>query len=156
MRCADLICRVVYGVTHEELLELLELLDEHAEPVTYDLLALGLRLRDLGTDALTWAELAAVVHQSPSGSALDRARNPSHLWDLSHRQLLAAAADMLQVGNWQRGGGQGPQPTLISLPQGPETEGKPTAQHTPLPVEEIDRRLGWNLLAANKPDQTTT
>lgn len=143
MRSADPFYRAVYGVTHGELLGLLDLLDEHAEAVTYDLLTLGLRLRDLGTDALTWAELLAVARHAPPGSAVRRATDPDHIWGLPE-QLLAGVVDLLAVGNWQRG--QMPRrdyPKPIPRP-GVEPEST-TYGSQPLPMDEMADWLGWSL-----------
>lgn len=76
------------------------LVTEHGEALTYDLLTVGMRLRDLGTDALTWEELLAVVRQQPQDSALGRAVHGADVaWGLPE-QLLAAIADTLAMQFW--------------------------------------------------------
>lgn len=71
-----------------------------AEAIRYDLLTLGLRLRDLGTAQLTWADLLAVCRQSPHGSALQRALQPEDApWGLTE-QLLALIADVVSMQFW--------------------------------------------------------
>src|SRR5690242_14164709 len=63
---------------------LLDLLDEHGEAVEYDLIDAGLRLRWLGTEALSWRDLLVRVRLSPRGSALYRvtAAHPDHTFEL--------------------------------------------------------------------------
>lgn len=135
--------RAVYGVTHGDLLGLLDLLDEYPEPVAYDLLALGLRLRDLGTDALTWRDLLAVARQAPPGSALVRAQNPDPEWGLAEH-LLAAAVDSLNVANWQRSGQTARDyPKPVPRP-GVEPDSK-TYGSDPLPLDEMAEWLGWSV-----------
>lgn len=78
-----------------------ELVDhpDYGEALTYDLLGLGLRMRDLGSPALTWREVLTVVrHQT--GSALERAMFPEEAaWGLPE-QLLALIADTLAIQFW--------------------------------------------------------
>ncbi|APE37664.1 hypothetical protein BOX37_31205 [Nocardia mangyaensis] len=78
------------------------LAEEHAEAVEYDLITVGLRLRHLGTDALTWCNLKAVITCSPSTSALYRVRNLSeHEWHLD-RLLLTDVVDFLRWLVWAK------------------------------------------------------
>ncbi|WP_051432586.1 hypothetical protein [Promicromonospora kroppenstedtii] len=100
--------RAVYGLGFADLHALLETLDddEHREAIEADLIALGLRLRHAGTDALAWHELYAVIRHLPRTSAFYRATHPDdHEWSLD-ALLLAEVADALRVANWQRGGGR--------------------------------------------------
>ncbi|APE37665.1 hypothetical protein BOX37_31210 [Nocardia mangyaensis] len=63
---------------------------------------MGLRLRHLATDALTWGDLKAVITCSPRTSALYRVRHPSeHEWHLD-RLLLADMADSLRWLVWAK------------------------------------------------------
>jgi hypothetical protein len=118
------------------------------------LIGLGLRLRWLGTEWLTWGDLLAIVRQSPRGSALSRAINgESDIWGLPEH-LLAGIADLIALGNWQRGGDEKakrpdmiPRPGLDARRQklgmvGGDViggDGKGMTQ------EELDRRLGWDM-----------
>lgn len=100
--------RAVYGLGYAELQALLETLenDEHREAIEADLLALGLHLRHVGTDALAWHELYAVIRHLPRTSAFYRVTHPDdHEWTLD-ALLLAEVADALKVANWQRGEGK--------------------------------------------------
>lgn len=116
-------------------------LDEYAEPIAYDLLGLGLRLRDLGSDRFSWADLYAVIRQTPPGSALGRSLNPDHVWDLK-ALLLAEIADALNVANWQRSG----QPRRDYPKPIPRPGVEPTTTtygKGALPYDEMAEWLGW-------------
>jgi hypothetical protein len=82
------------------------LLTEYGEAVEYDLIALGLRLRWLGTEKLTWRDLLVIVRHSPHTSALARevAGPEMTAWNTGAvtAWLLAMVTDLLQVANWQR------------------------------------------------------
>lgn len=68
----------------------------------YDLIALGLRLRQLGTDALSWRDLHVVCRQSPRVSALFRSMAPEEApWGVSEH-LLAEAVYAIRMGNWMQ------------------------------------------------------
>lgn len=117
-------------------------LDEYAEPIAYDLIRLGLRLRDVGSPDFSWADLYVVIRQSPRDSALFRAMNPDdHEWDLPSL-LLAEIADGVNVGNWQRGGGKRRDyPKPIPRP-GVEPDSK-TYGKGAIPIDEMAEWLGW-------------
>jgi len=98
---------------------LLTLLDEHQEAVEYDLLPFGLRIDDLGTEALTWRDLLVIVRMSPRGSALHRARDPHHEWTIA-RQLQAAQLNEARRLAWLYEASHSkrtpPEPVYIRLP----------------------------------------
>ncbi|MFC4123703.1 DUF5361 domain-containing protein [Nocardia rhizosphaerae] len=84
------------------ILSLDALLEEYAEAIEYDLITMGLKLRNLGTDELSWGDLKAVISCSPHTSALYRARQPrEHEWRLD-RMLLADIADSLRWLVWAK------------------------------------------------------
>ncbi|WP_036959134.1 hypothetical protein, partial [Promicromonospora kroppenstedtii] len=90
--------RAVYGLGFADLHALLETLDddEHREAIEADLIALGLRLRHAGTDALAWHELYAVDPAPPPHLGLLPATHPDdHEWSLD-ALLLAEVADALR------------------------------------------------------------
>ncbi len=104
------------GHEHGEIVGLLDVIDEHSEAIEYDLIALGLRLRDLGTDKLSWRDLEVVIQQSPRESAYARAAAQEHSqWDVV-AYLLALLVDSTAMGNWQRGGGKGSKPKPVPRP----------------------------------------
>lgn len=76
---------------------LLALHDEHTEAVERDLIALGLRWRDVGSKRFTWADLRSIVHASQPGSAMYRAMTPESAgW--SHSDYLMA--DLYDAVAW--------------------------------------------------------
>lgn len=130
---------------------LLTLIDEHQEAVEYDLITHGVRLRDLGTDRLSWRDLKIIVKQQPGNSALARAINgDDYLWDI-HAQLAALIVDHLAVGNWQRSGDKrAKRPKPVERPgHRPERFGR-----EPIPMDAMADWLGWNTetLAPEEPD----
>ena len=94
---------------------LLRLLREHGEAVEYDLIALGLRLDDLGTERLSWRDLLVIARQSPPGSALNRALDPGWRATLD-THLLRRIEHAGRVSVWQNAGGRGPAPEPLTLP----------------------------------------
>lgn len=119
---------------------LLRLLDEHGEAVEYDLITLGLRLDDLGTERLTWRDLWVIVHHLPRTSALSRAIGGSDAeWGLTDH-LLAVAVDAIEVGNWQRAssGRKSPLPKPKPVPRpGAKREGQSFGS-VPIPIKDFD------------------
>lgn len=66
------------------------------------MIALGLRLRQLGTPELTWRDLFVICRQSPRTSALFRALAPEEApWGMAEH-LLAEAVYALRIGNWMQ------------------------------------------------------
>lgn len=66
---------------------------------------MGLRLRDLGTDALWWRDLSVIVDHSGIGSALQRKVSPEWAsWATGEvsAHLLAVIADGITAGNWMQ------------------------------------------------------
>lgn len=123
----------------------LDIVDEYGEAVAYDLIGLGLRLRHLGTDRLSYGDLHTIIHNQPptEASALYRAINPDD-WPWSmEAQLLAAAVDELRVGNWQRGRGKKRDfPKPITRP-GVEPDSTTYGGKKPLPMDDMAEWLGW-------------
>jgi hypothetical protein len=115
---------------------------ERREAIEFDLIALGLRLREVGSDRLSWGDVYTVVRQSPRTSAFYRATNPEgHEWGLPEL-LLAEVADAVRVANWQRGSGKRPDyPKPIPRP-GVEPESK-TYGKGAIPIDDMAEWLGW-------------
>lgn len=93
--------------------------------------------RDIG-DRLTWTDLRAFIRQLPptGESAVYRAQHPKSWWWTAEIDFLAANLHALQSGNWQRGGGRGPQPKPVTRPKDP----KPGTKPTPTTLEEARQR----------------
>lgn len=103
---------------------------------------MGLRLRDLGSERLSWGDLWTVVSFAPPDSALSRARNPEEgEWALE-TLLLAEAVDTLRVANWQRGGAKKKDfPKPIPRP-GIEPDAV-TYGREAVPIDRMADWLGW-------------
>lgn len=120
------------------------LIEAHRTPLEYDLIALGLRLRDLGTADLTWSDLWAICKHSPPGSALARALNPADEWRLGEL-LLADIADSLRWIQWsktraaQRAGARPPR----RIPRPGVEDDREHIGTTVMSIEDMDRFLGW-------------
>ena len=81
---------------------LVQLLEEHGPAIEYDLIKLGLRLRLLGSEALSWRDLLVIVQHSERGSALQTSLRPDDAqWGMSEH-LLAVVADAVIAGNWMQ------------------------------------------------------
>lgn len=103
---------------------------------------MGLRLRLLGTEALSWRDLWVILRHLPRESAVQRElRGEAAEWGISE-QLLAGIFDVVRMGNWQRGGGQGPKPDPLPRPGVQSTE-ITIARGKPVTIEEANARLGW-------------
>lgn len=65
-------------------------------------------------------------------------------WTVLH-ELLALAVDVLQIGNWQRGGGRGSRPRRLTRPRPPGERDPNTTRYgsDPLPLDAMDEWLGW-------------
>ena len=125
---------------------LLELIEEYPEEVEYDLISHGLRLRQLGTEQLSWRDLLVIVRQQPRDSALIRAQDPDTAhWGMTEH-LLAIVADAARLGVWQRGGGKkSDRPKPIPRP-GSETEQKKVHKGDVMPVDEMAAWLGGDFV----------
>lgn len=83
-----------------EIYGLIDLCDKHRLAVSADLIALGLRLRDVGTPEFEWSDLKAVVSTREYSPALFRALYPKESeWDL-HAHLAADLVDLTHLLVW--------------------------------------------------------
>jgi len=125
---------------------LFEFVAEHEEAIEYDLISLGLRLRQIGQEDFTLRDLLTIIKQSPRESAIVRATQPdSHMW--SHTDfILALLYDKQAEHNWMisKDGARGhkrpkplPRPGLVD----PNTE-ITQIRGKAVPIEEMERILG--------------
>lgn len=94
---------------------------EHKGAINFDLQTrLGRTLWDAGR-TIGWSDLKDFIeHLPPQGdSALYRARNPKSWWVTPEIKHIAAVQYVLELANWQRGGGKkaGPQPKPVKFPE---------------------------------------
>lgn len=121
-----------------------ELIADHPEAVEYDLIQLGLRLDDLGTERLTWRDLKVIVtRMPPHKSALQAEKRPDDSpWGLVEH-LLAELVDVQHLALWAKtkdGSKNRNRPKPIERPgRRPERFGK-----KPLELERMKDWLGWS------------
>ncbi|MGW4634340.1 DUF5361 domain-containing protein [Nocardia sp. NPDC004415] len=120
------------------------LLEEHGEAIEYDLIALGLRLRLLGTDALGWADLRVIVKHLPLDSALLRTMYPEESRWRTAEHLLADVSDSLRWLVWARTddgrrGRNRPEPI-----QRPGRQSDRERVGTATQLDQMNEFLGWN------------
>ena len=121
------------------------LIEEHGPAIEYDLIKLGLRLRQLGTDALSWRDLLVIAQHSGHDTALHASMEPeASPWKLSEH-LLAVIADAVIAGNWMQskdGQKNRNRPKPIPRP-GVEPESKKFGGRAES-MESIRDWLGWD------------
>ncbi|MFD4438984.1 DUF5361 domain-containing protein [Nocardia sp. NPDC058519] len=119
------------------------LIQQHGGAIESDLIDRGLRLRQLGTDDLTWGDLCAIVtHRLPS-SALSRALKPADwAWQLPEL-LMADIADSLRWLRWAKStsarSGRPPKP----IPRPGVDSGVEKIGTQPIPIADMAKFLGW-------------
>ena len=122
---------------------LLDLIEEHGEAVEYDLIDAGLRLRWLGTEALTWRDLLVRVRMAPKDSALYRSVHPSadHTFELELLRRIEANTGWLVWAKTKDAQTGRNQPKPYRFPWEP----KPRSEYAGdvMTRAELDRRLGW-------------
>jgi len=122
---------------------LLDLLEEHGEAVEYDLIDAGLRLRWLGTEALTWRDLLVRVRRSSKGSALYRALHPApdHTQEVELLRRIEYHMHFLWWAKTEDGAKGRNRPEVYRFPWEP----KPRSEYAGdvMTKGELDRRLGW-------------
>ena len=80
---------------------LLSIVMAHHMAVEGELIRRGLRLRDVGSDRCTWSDLRAMIYTAEPGSYLAAVLGAP--WAATE-YMLANVVDLLNAGNWQRGG----------------------------------------------------
>lgn len=132
-----------FGYRHGEICSLDVLIEAYTTAIEKDLIDRGLRLRYLGTDALTWTDLEALVIWADEKSAITRAlRGDDWQWGLPEL-LTAAAVDRLsllvyfQTKDAQHKRNQ-PKPIPRPGVRPPERYGD-----KPMSIAEMNRFLGW-------------
>ena len=122
------------------------LLAEHPEAVAYEVMTAGMRLRDLGSETLTWSDLATLLYYPRERGPLYRAVLGDRAeWD-HLAQLLATIIDMLAGANWQRSGGKEqdrPEPyPRPGVPGYSHAISEPVADDDAYTIEELEADLG--------------
>lgn len=86
---------------HGGIVGLLSIVMAHHMAVEGELIRRGLRLRDVGSDRCTWSDLRAMLYTADPGSYLAAVLGAP--WAATE-YMLANVVDLLNAGNWQRGG----------------------------------------------------
>ena len=105
-----------YGVRFDSggILGLCELISQHREAITFDLLVQGWHVWQVGTPALSWAEFGVWFRfLSPSSQTFQEIKGAQWSPEM-HR--LTDVLETLLAANWQRGGGKGPKPKPVPRP----------------------------------------
>lgn len=129
--------------------QLCRLLSEHGRAVSRDLLCAGLHLRDLGTERLTWDELAAFVEHAPPTSALVAATDPD-AWITPEVRMLREVDHKLDVLAWMKTEDAHKKPPRNFPQRRPLTksevqafqDAQPPELHA-VPIDELNEWLGW-------------
>jgi hypothetical protein len=121
------------------------LIEAHPLAIESDLIDRGLRLRQLGTNKLTWRDLHAIVAYLDERSALGRAiQGDAAPWQLPE-MLLAAAVDRLTWLAWAKTkDGQKGRNVPKPIPR-PGVEGPERIGNQPVSLDDINEFLGWGV-----------
>lgn len=121
-------------------LSLARLIREHGEAIEFDLIRMGLRLRDVGSSGFNWRDLYIVVKHLDRETETYRELHPDDdtSWTVSD-YLLAVIADTTHMRLWQAGGGKGKKPKPIPRPG--EVKHR---RGDSMSMEEAKAWLGWD------------
>lgn len=119
------------------ILGLLELVEEHQEAVEFELIAAGLRWRDIGSDAFTWRDLFVLVRrwQKLPGNALGAAVH-GHEVPSWVEQVLAVLVDQVQATNFLLRRGKGARPKRLA--RWWEKRKQQKFGRDPIPISQFD------------------
>lgn len=107
----------------------------HPLALERELIGLGLRSRQVGTDGLTWRDLQAIVNHAEPGGPL--ANSLGYVWT-TDGYMLANIYDMLAEANWQRAGkSSDPHPKPIRRPNEIRDDEK-SFGYDPIPLSEFN------------------
>ena len=98
-------------------LSLVQLSREHSEALEFDLIRLGLRLRDAGSLEFNWRDLWVICRRLGRDSELYKSMNPDDdtSWSVTD-YLLAMVADNTSFRLYQAAGGKGKKPKPVPRP----------------------------------------
>ena len=121
-------------------LSLAALIEEHGEAFEYDLIRLGVRLRDAPSPELNWRDLWVIARRSGRDSELYRDMNPGDdvSWSVD-TYLLAQLVDNTSFRLYQAAGGKGKKPKPVPRPG---NEDRKVVKYDTLPVDEMRDWLG--------------
>ena len=122
------------------ILSLRSLIDEHGEAFEFDLIRLGVRLRDAPSPELNWRDLWVIANRSGRDTELYRELHPEDdtTWSVTD-YLLALVADNTAFRLYQAAGGKGKKPKPVPRPG---NEDRKVVKYDTLPVDEMRDWLG--------------
>lgn len=108
------------------------LIDEFAEAVGADLLTIGKRVDDIGSESFSWWDFKVwVAFRPPESILMTKVHGPYYPLELRIQGMLV---DLLRAANWQRGGGKGQRPK----PKWPWASGETSESFgTAAPFEQV-------------------
>lgn len=128
---------------------LLTLHREHSEAVERDLIALGLRWRDVGSSRLSWRDLAAIIRAAQPGSAIFHVLSPESAGWSQTDYILADLYDAVNRGAYYSALAAG-----VKRPKRPKPYPRPgltpkdrdvrTFRTEPMPIDQMRQWLGWD------------
>ena len=121
-------------------MSLAALIREHGEAFEYDLIRLGVRLRDAPSPELNWRDLWVIARRSGRDSELYREMNPEDdtSWSVD-TYLLAQLVDNTSWQIYQANKGKGTKPK--PLPR-PNSEDRKVVKYDTLPIDDMRDWLG--------------
>ncbi len=125
--------------------QLLDLIEEHGSALEYDLITLGLRLRDCPSEGFDWRDLLVIVRNSDDRSRLWQSQNPKFAgWTLTDR-LLAICANALRWLVWSKtkdGSKNRNRPEPIGPDMGSDKKVRPGLKVKAAPMSKVRQLLG--------------
>jgi hypothetical protein len=108
-------------------------------------------MSDIGTERMTWCEFRSFLFGLPpnGSSAYFRARYPKSWWWEPHYGFLAAIAQATQGANWQRSGGKGDPPEMVTRPREDYEIEREASEDDAVPLENIRAVLASRKIPAD-------
>lgn len=129
------------------IVSLWELHDELPEAVEYELIRLGLRWRQVGTEVLSWRDLAVIVAQASPDGPLFQAKYPEEIPQIRLERLLELVHYELSVANTQRGNQSGAKRSdFPDVPEWAKQKDTETYGSEPVPFDDMAAFLGGDFL----------
>lgn len=136
------------------MIALVDLIDEHPRAIEHECIRLGVRLRWLGTDYLSWGDLLTIVQEAPLDSAITRAISPDayewstqlktnqlmHSNEFSSRQLVWTKTEDAAKNRLR----SAPKPAPAPWVEPDESREVKHFGSKPIPLDDLAEFLGWS------------
>lgn len=127
---------------------LLDLHDAHPHALERELIALGVRWRDVGSEGFTWGDAWAVANAPAPGSALYVAMTPESRGWSADTYVMADLWDAIAQNTYvlvRANGGKGRKPKPYPRPGVKPTHAETkTFGYKPMTIPELRKVLGWD------------